>query len=53
MLGTLPSSYLRWVVAELNYRETTSWADLNHDVLDDPIYIDHVEWEHAHRFLPR
>lgn len=51
MLGTLPPSYLRWVVAELDYGETEAWARLARDVLDDPVYLDRVEWEHAHRFL--
>ncbi|KAI4995437.1 hypothetical protein ZWY2020_035340 [Hordeum vulgare] len=49
MLGTLPPSYLRWVVAELDYGEV--WARLAREVLDDPVYVDRVEWEHAHRFL--
>ncbi|KAL5218195.1 hypothetical protein ABZP36_018879 [Zizania latifolia] len=51
MLGTLPPSYLRWVVAELDYGDTAPWAILARDVLGDPVYIDRVEWEHAHRFL--
>jgi hypothetical protein len=51
MLGTLPPSYLRWVVAELDYGDTAAWASLARDVLADPVYVDRVEWEHAHRFL--
>ncbi|KAK3148422.1 hypothetical protein QOZ80_3BG0294910 [Eleusine coracana subsp. coracana] len=51
MLGTLPPSYLRWMVAELDYGDTEPWARLAGDVLDDPVYVDRVEWEHAHRFL--
>ncbi|XP_006649374.1 uncharacterized protein LOC102719278 [Oryza brachyantha] len=51
MLGTLPPSYLRWVVAELDYGDTAPWATLARDVLDDPVYVDRDEWEHAHRFL--
>uniref|UniRef100_A0A0A9BWP0 Uncharacterized protein n=1 Tax=Arundo donax TaxID=35708 RepID=A0A0A9BWP0_ARUDO len=51
MLGTLPPSYLRWVVAELDYGDTAPWASLAREVLDDPVYVDGVEWDHAHRFL--
>ncbi|XP_047084227.1 uncharacterized protein LOC124695418 [Lolium rigidum] len=51
MLGTLPPAYLRWVVAELDYGDTAPWARLARDVLDDPVYVDRAEWEHAHRFL--
>uniref|UniRef100_A0A0E0K8K4 Uncharacterized protein n=1 Tax=Oryza punctata TaxID=4537 RepID=A0A0E0K8K4_ORYPU len=51
MLGTLPPSYLRWVIAELEYGDTAAWASLSREVLDDPVYTDRVEWEHAHRFL--
>ncbi|GJN09141.1 hypothetical protein PR202_ga27121 [Eleusine coracana subsp. coracana] len=51
MLGTLPPSYLRWMVAELDYGDTEPWARLAGNVLDDPVYVDRVEWEHAHRFL--
>ncbi|XBI96373.1 hypothetical protein VPH35_032663 [Triticum aestivum] len=51
MLGTLSPSYLRWVVAELDYGDILVWVRLAREVLDDPVYVDHVEWEHAHRFL--
>jgi hypothetical protein len=51
MLGTLPPTYLRWVVAELDYGDTAPWARLAREVLDDPVYVDRVEWEHAYRFL--
>uniref|UniRef100_A0A453DLA5 Uncharacterized protein n=3 Tax=Aegilops tauschii subsp. strangulata TaxID=200361 RepID=A0A453DLA5_AEGTS len=51
MLGTLPPSYLRWVVAELDCGDTLVWARLAREVLDDPVYVNRVEWEHAHRFL--
>ncbi|XBH98211.1 hypothetical protein VPH35_127758 [Triticum aestivum] len=51
MLGTLPSYYLRWVVAELGHGDTLVWERLAREVLDDPVYVDRVKWEHAHRFL--
>ncbi|VAH72511.1 unnamed protein product [Triticum turgidum subsp. durum] len=40
MLGTLSPSYLRWVVAELDYGDTLVWACLAREVLDDPVYVD-------------
>ena len=51
MLGTLPPSYLRWVVVELDYGDTLVWERLAREVLDAPVYVARVKWEHAHRFL--
>lgn len=51
MLGTLPSSYLKWVSKNLRARDFEEWAKLADDVLQDPIYQDRVEWELAQNVL--
>ncbi|KAJ7952076.1 Golgin family A protein [Quillaja saponaria] len=51
MLGTLPSSYLKWVSKSLRARDFEEWAKLAHEVLQDPIYTDHIEWEFAENLL--
>ncbi|KAF8007637.1 hypothetical protein BT93_K1590 [Corymbia citriodora subsp. variegata] len=51
MLGTLPSSYLRWVSKNLRARDTEEWAQLADQVLQDPVYRDRMEWESAERVL--
>ncbi|XP_030551218.1 uncharacterized protein LOC115755815 [Rhodamnia argentea] len=51
MLGTLPSSYLRWVCNNLRARDTEEWAQLAEQVLQDPVYRDRMEWESAERVL--
>jgi hypothetical protein len=47
MLGSLPSSYLKWVSKNLRAREFEEWAILADQVLLDPIYKDRIEWEFA------
>ena len=51
MLGTLPSSYLRWVSKNLRARDFEEWAKLADQVLQDPIYNDRIEWEFAANVL--
>ncbi|PQP99289.1 uncharacterized protein Pyn_15323 [Prunus yedoensis var. nudiflora] len=51
MLGTLPSSYLRWVSKNLRAREFEDWAKLADQVLDDAVYKDRIEWELAENVL--
>lgn len=51
MLGTLPSSYLKWVSKNLRARDFEEWAKLADEVLDDPVYKDRIEWEFAQNLL--
>nr|GLL23316.1 uncharacterized protein LOC109187224 [Ipomoea trifida] len=51
MLGTLPSSYLKWVSKNLRARDFEEWAKLADEVLDDPVYNDRIEWEFAQNVL--
>ncbi|GMQ07782.1 hypothetical protein CsSME_00051835 [Camellia sinensis var. sinensis] len=51
MLGTLPSSYLKWVSNNLRARDLQEWAVLADQVLDDPVYRDRIEWEFAQKVL--
>ncbi|RZS28495.1 hypothetical protein BHM03_00062091 [Ensete ventricosum] len=51
MLGSLPSSYLRWVSRNLRARDFEDWARLADEVLQDPVYRDRLEWEAAERVL--
>ncbi|XP_038898819.1 uncharacterized protein LOC120086315 [Benincasa hispida] len=51
MLGTLPSTYLKWVSKNLRAREFEEWAILADQVLEDPVYQDRIQWEFAHNIL--
>lgn len=51
MLGTLPSSYLKWVSNNLRARDFEEWANLADHVLQDPVYKDRIEWEFAENLL--
>lgn len=51
MLGTLPSSYLRWISKNLRARDFEDWAKLADQVLDDAVYKDRIEWELAENVL--
>lgn len=51
MLGTLPSTYLKWVSNNLRARDFEEWANLADQVLIDPVYKDRLEWEFAEKFL--
>lgn len=51
MLGSVPSSYLKWVSNNLRAGDFVEWANLADQVLRDPIYRDRIEWEFAHHVL--
>lgn len=51
MLGSLPSSYLKWVSKNLRAREFEEWAILADQVLEDPVYQDRIQWEFAQNIL--
>ncbi|CAA7048455.1 unnamed protein product [Microthlaspi erraticum] len=51
MLGTLPSSYLKWVSKNLRAGDSEYWAKLADEVLDDDVYKDRTEWEFAEKIL--
>ncbi|CAI9767128.1 unnamed protein product [Fraxinus pennsylvanica] len=51
MLGTLPSTYLRWVSKNLRAQDFEEWAKLCDEVLIDPVYKDRIEWEFAEKIL--
>lgn len=51
MLGTLPSTYLKWVSNNLRARDFEEWAKLADQVLEDPVYKDRLEWELAEKLL--
>ncbi|XP_031502209.1 uncharacterized protein LOC116265617 [Nymphaea colorata] len=51
MLGTLPSSYLKWVSKNLRAGDYQEWADRADEVLADPVYADRIEWENAQKIL--
>ncbi|KAL3632169.1 hypothetical protein CASFOL_025153 [Castilleja foliolosa] len=51
MLGSLPSSYLRWISKNLRAGDTEEWARFADQVLTDPVYRDRIEWEMAENVL--
>ncbi|GFP79214.1 hypothetical protein PHJA_000064900 [Phtheirospermum japonicum] len=51
MLGSLPSSYLRWISKNLRAGDTEEWARWADQVLTDPVYRDRIEWEIAENVL--
>ncbi|XP_062026152.1 uncharacterized protein LOC133742487 [Rosa rugosa] len=51
MLGTLPSTYLKWVSTNLRARDFEHWAKLADQVLSDAVYRDRIEWESAENAL--
>lgn len=50
-MGTLPSTYLKWVSKNLRARDFEHWAKLADQVLQDPVYKDRIEWEFAESVL--
>ncbi|KAF9663458.1 hypothetical protein SADUNF_Sadunf17G0052200 [Salix dunnii] len=51
MLGTLPSTYLKWISKNLRAGYYEHWAMLADQVLQDPVYKDRLEWEFADTVL--
>ncbi|KAL3835354.1 hypothetical protein ACJIZ3_010090 [Penstemon smallii] len=51
MLGTLPSTYLKWISKNLRARDFEEWAKMADEVLIDPVYKDRIEWEFAEKVL--
>ncbi|KAB2622623.1 hypothetical protein D8674_024805 [Pyrus ussuriensis x Pyrus communis] len=51
MLGTLPSTYLKWVSKNLRAHNFEDWAKLTDQVLDNAVYRDWIEWELAENVL--
>ncbi|CAN8321398.1 unnamed protein product [Cochlearia groenlandica] len=51
MLGSLPSSYLKWVSKNLRAGDSEYWAKLADQVLEDDVYKDRIEWEFAENIL--
>ncbi|ERN04711.1 hypothetical protein AMTRI_Chr07g28080 [Amborella trichopoda] len=51
MLGTLPSKYLRWLCKNLRAGDYLEWAKRADEVLEDPVYLDRIEWEQADALL--
>ncbi|ESQ30371.1 hypothetical protein EUTSA_v10012117mg [Eutrema salsugineum] len=51
MLGSLPSSYLKWVSKNLRAGDSEFWAKLADEVLEDDVYKDRTEWEFAEKIL--
>ena len=52
MLGTLPSTYLKWDVStNLRARDFEYRANLADQVLNDVFYLDRIEWESAESAL--
>ncbi|KAK2653198.1 hypothetical protein Ddye_013054 [Dipteronia dyeriana] len=50
-LGSLPSTYLKWVSKNLRARDFQHWAELADQVLHDSVYNDRIEWELAENLL--
>ncbi|KAJ8759942.1 hypothetical protein K2173_010798 [Erythroxylum novogranatense] len=51
MLGSLPSTYLKWVSNNLRAGDSLHWANMADQVLQDPVYKDRLEWEYADTVL--
>lgn len=51
MLGTLSSRYLRWMTKNLRGTMLDEWAEYAQETLDDPLYMDRIEWEKVEKLL--
>ncbi|XP_052181414.1 uncharacterized protein LOC127794406 isoform X1 [Diospyros lotus] len=51
MLGSLSSTYLRWLSNNLRAGDFVEWARLADQVLADAVYRDRIEWEFAQKVL--
>lgn len=52
-MGTLPSSYLRWLTREVGQTRFGAWAEYAEEVLKDPYYRDRMEWESIEKLAIR
>lgn len=52
-MGTLPSSYLRWLVKESISSSLSVWGDHAQQVLHDPYYQDRLEWQTIEKLTVR
>lgn len=50
-LGLWCYSYLRWMTKNLKGTMLHEWADYAQEVLDDPLYMDRIEWEKVEKLL--
>lgn len=44
-------SYLRWMTKNLKGTMLDEWADYAQETLDDPLYMDRIEWEKVEKLL--
>jgi hypothetical protein len=50
-LGLCCYSYLRWMTKSLRGTMLDEWAEYAQETLDDPLYMDRIEWEKVEKLL--